>query len=310
MLVFFVRRLIQAAVVLLVVFTITFAMVRLAPGGPFAGERVVAAEILAAQEKAYGLDASILSQYGRALGLLLRGDLGPSYVYEGRSVNDLIGDAFPISLIIGFAGFAIALLIGLPLGVLAAVRKNTALDHLASGGAMLGICLPSFVLGPILALIFGIRLNWFNASGWYDASDWFLPALTLGLFYAAYIARLARAGMLEVLSLDYIRTARAKGLAESVVVGKHALRRAILPVASFLGPAFAGLISGSIVIERVFQIPGLGYHFVGAAMNRDYYLAQGTVVFYALLIVLLNLVVDLVHAALDPRIREKGGLQS
>lgn len=303
---YFLRRLIQALVVILVTFTITFAMVRLAPGGPFAKDRVASPEILAAQERAYGLDSPVPVQYARALGLLLRGDLGPSYVYEGRSVNDLIGDALPISLGIGLGGFVIAVLFGLPLGILAAIRKNSATDHLATGCAMLGICLPGFVLGPILALVFGIRLNWFNASGWYDASDWFLPSLTLGLFHAAYIARLARAGMLDVLGLDYIRTARAKGLPERLVIGRHALRQAVLPVVSFLGPAMAGLVSGSIIIERVFQIPGLGYHFVGAALNRDYYLAQGTVVFYAILIVSLNLVVDLVQALLDPRIREKG----
>lgn len=172
---------------------------------------------------------------------------------------------------------------------------------------MIGICLPTFVLGPILALIFGIRLNWFNASGWYDASDWFLPSLTLGLFYAAYIARLSRAGMLDVLSLDYIRTARAKGLGERAVVGKHALKRAIIPVISFLGPAFAGLISGSIVIERVFQVPGLGFHFIDASFNRDYTLQQGTAVFYACLIVGFNLVVDVIHGFLDPRVRDQTG---
>jgi oligopeptide transport system permease protein len=301
------RRLLQSLLVVLFTFTLTFAMVRLAPGGPFAKDRAVSAEILAAQERAYGLDAPIVVQYVRALGLLLRGDLGPSYVYEGRTVNDLIADALPISLAIGFGGLVIAVLIGMPLGVVAAVRRNSVTDHLATGCALLGICLPGFVLGPVLALVFGIQLNWFNASGWYDASDWVLPSATLGLFYAAYIARLARVGTLEVLALDHIRTARAKGLPGWLVVGRHALRQAILPVVSFLGPAMAGLVSGSIVIERVFQIPGLGYHFVGAALNRDYYLAQGTVVLYAGLIVVMNLVVDLVQAVLDPRMREKGG---
>ena len=304
---YFLSRMVQALVVVLLAFSITFGMVRLAPGGPFAEDRAVSPEILAAQERAYGLDAPLLVQYARALGLLLRGNLGPSYVYEGRTVNDLIGDALPISLVIGSGGLVIAILIGLPLGIIAALRRNSATDHLATGCAMLGICLPGFVLGPVLALVFGIRLNWFNASGWYDASDWLLPALTLGLFYAAYIARLARVGMLEVLGLDYIRTARAKGLSGFQVIGRHALRQAVLPVVSFLGPAMAGLVSGSIVVERVFQVPGLGYHFVGAALNRDYFLAQGTVVFYAALIVALNLVVDLVQAALDPRIRGKGG---
>ena len=172
------------------------------------------------------------------------------------------------------------------------------------GAAMLGICLPVFVMGPLLALFFGIKLRWFNASGWYDASDWFLPSLTLGLFYAAYIARLGRAGTLDVMSQDYIRTARAKGVEERVVVWKHAIRQALMPVVSYLGPALAGLISGSFVIETVFQVPGLGYHFVEAATNRDHALAEGTVVFYSTLIVFLNLVVDLFQAALDPRRKE------
>jgi len=301
---FFVRRLIQAVVVILAVFTVTFIMVRLAPGGPFSKERTAPPEVVAAMEEYCGLSDPPVVQYFRSIGMMLRGDLGPSYIYEGRTVNELIATAFPLSLTVGFAAFVIAILIGLPLGILAAVRRNSLTDYLAMGGSMLGICLPTFVLGPLLALVFGVWLNWFNASGWYDGSDWVLPALTLGLFYAAYIARLARAGMLDVLSLDYIRTARAKGLDERSVIGKHALKRAILPVISFLGPAFAGLISGSIVIERVFQIPGLGFHFVGAAQNRDYFLAQGTVVFYAVLIVALNLLVDLVQAALDPKTRE------
>jgi len=301
---FLLRRILQSILVILAAFTITFILVRCAPGGPFSAERVADPEVIAQQEKAWGLDKPLPVQYFSDLGRLLKGDAGDSMKYKGWTVNELIADAFPLSLTIGFAAFLIAIAIGLPLGVLAAVRKNSLTDYLAMGGSMLGICLPTFVLGPILALIFGIWLNWFNASGWYDKSDWVLPAFTLGLFYAAYIARLARAGMLDVLSLDYIRTARAKGLDERSVVGKHALRRAILPVISFLGPAFAGLISGSIVIERVFQIPGLGFHFVGAAQNRDYALAQGTVVFYAILIVGLNLVVDMIQAWLDPRTRE------
>lgn len=278
-------------------------MVRLAPGGPFSQERQVSPQILEKINEHYGLNDPLYIQYGNYLNRLIHLDLGPSYVYLGRSVNELIRESFPVSLELGVYALLIALAIGLPAGILAALRKNTLWDSIPMAGAMIGICLPTFVLGPILALVFGIYLGWFNVTGWYTLSDRVLPALTLGLFYSAYISRLTRGGMLEIFSKDYIRTARAKGLPEHKVVIKHALKGGLLPVVSYLGPATAGLISGSFVVETIFQIPGLGRHFVNAAFNRDYTMILGTVLFYAVLIVLLNLAVDILQALMNPRLR-------
>ncbi len=234
---------------------------------------------------------------------LLQGDLGPSFKYVGWDVSELIAQAFPISAQLGLCSLAIALALGLPAGIVAALRKNSPWDYVPMSIAMVGICLPTFVLGPILILLFSAKLGWFSPMGWYSWSDIVLPSLTLGLFYAAYIARLTRAGMLETLNQDYIRTARAKGAPPSKVVLKHALRGGLLPVVTFLGPAFAGLISGSFIIESIFFIPGLGRFFVTAAFNRDYTMVLGTVLFYATLIILLNLLVDVIQAALDPKSR-------
>ncbi|MDG2123634.1 MAG: ABC transporter permease, partial [Verrucomicrobiales bacterium] len=261
---------------------------------------------LAKLEEKYGLNDHIMVQYFDNLVRLLHGDLTISYKYEGRLVSDIIGDSLPISASIGLIALTMALAIGIPIGVIAAVKKNSTLDYMPMSLSMVGICLPTFVLGPILALVFGIKLNWFNANGWYDASDWFLPSLTLGLYYAAYIARLARGGMLEILNQDFIRTARAKGLPGHKIVLKHALKGGLLPVVAYLGPAFAGLISGSFVIEKVFNIPGMGQHFVDAAFNGDYFLVQGTVIVYGTAIVLLNLAVDFVQILLNPRLTFQG----
>jgi oligopeptide transport system permease protein len=300
---FIFSRLLQAIPVLLIIATATFFMVRLAPGGPFSQERQVSPQILEKINEHYGLNDPLYIQYGNYLNRLIHLDLGPSYVYLGRSVNELIRESFPVSLELGVYALLIALAIGLPAGILAALRKNTLWDSIPMAGAMIGICLPTFVLGPILALVFGIYLGWFNVTGWYTLSDRVLPALTLGLFYSAYISRLTRGGMLEIFSKDYIRTARAKGLPEHKVVIKHALKGGLLPVVSYLGPATAGLISGSFVVETIFQIPGLGRHFVNAAFNRDYTMILGTVLFYAVLIVLLNLAVDILQALMNPRLR-------
>ena len=234
---------------------------------------------------------------------LLQGDLGPSFKHVGWDVSELIAQAFPISAQLGLCSLAIALALGLPAGIVAALRKNSPWDYVPMSIAMVGICLPTFVMGPLLILVFSSALGWFSPLGWYTWGDMILPSLTLGLYYAAYIARLTRGGMLEVLNQDFIKTARAKGASESRVVLKHALKGGLLPVVSFLGPAFAGLISGSFIIETIFFIPGLGRFFVTAAFNRDYTMVIGTVLFYATLIILLNLLVDIIQAWLNPRTR-------
>ncbi len=278
-------------------------MVRFVPGGPFTAERAVTPEILRNLEKHYGLDKPLYQQYLSYLGSLLHGDLGPSFKYSNRTVNEIIADKLPVSLQLGGISLLIALSLGLTLGVLAAVKRNTWIDYLCSSVAMLGICVPTFVFGPILVLIFAIYFGWFNASGWYSSIDYVLPCLTLGCVYAAYIARLTRGGMLEVLSQDYIRTARAKGASEARIVFKHALRGGLLPVVSFLGPAIANILTGSFVIETIFQIPGLGREFINSAFNRDYTLVLGTVILYATLIITLNLVVDVLQVWLNPKLK-------
>ena len=230
-------------------------------------------------------------------------DLGPSYKYEGRTVNELIAESFPVSMKLGLVALAVALCLGVPAGIIASIGKNTALDYVPMSVAMVGICLPTFVMGPILALVFGLWLGWVNVSGWFTWSDIILPSLTLGLFYAAYVARLTRGGMLEILSQDFIRTARAKGVPESKVIIKHSFKGGLLPVVSFMGPALAGMISGSFVIETIFQIPGLGRHFINSAFNRDYTMVLGTVLFYASFIIIMNLLVDIVQVIMNPKLK-------
>ena len=303
MLRFALRRLLQTIPVMFCIVTATFFMVRFVPGGPFTAEKAIPPEILRNLEAHYGLDQPLWRQYATYLGKLARGDLGPSFKYTNRSVNEIIGDKLPVSLELGGWALLVALSLGLPLGVLAAVRRNTWLDYVCSGIGMAGVCIPTFVMGPLLALTFGIYLRWLNVSGWYVPADRVLPALTLGFVYAAYIMRLTRGGMLEVLHQDFIRTARAKGASEARIVFRHALRGGLLPVVSFLGPAIAGILTGSFVIETIFQIPGLGREFVTSAFNRDYTLVLGTVILYAGLIVVLNLVVDVVQVWLNPRLK-------
>src|SRR3954469_593578 len=300
---FVARRLLQTIPVLFVIVTATFFMVRFVPGGPFTSEKAIPPEILHNLESHYGLDQPLWRQYTKYLGRVVRGDLGPSFKYANHSVNEIIAAKLPVSLELGGEALLVALLIGLPLGVLAAVRRNTWLDYLASSVGMLGICVPTFVLGPLLVLFFAIHLGWANASGWYDWTDRVMPALTLGFVYAAYLMRLTRGGMLEVLNQDYIRTARAKGASETRVVLRHALRGGLLPVVSFLGPAVAGILTGSFVIETIFQIPGIGREFVNSAFNRDYTLVLGTVILYASFVIILNLVVDVVQVWLNPKLK-------
>jgi oligopeptide transport system permease protein len=322
MLRFIARRFLETIPVLFVIVTATFFMIRFVPGGPFTAEKAVPKEIQRNLDAYYHLDDPLWKQYRdyvwdicpkafhpqellhsldlkAAFGM----DFRPSFKYANRTVNEIIADKLPVSLELGTISLAIALAIGLPLGVLAAVRRNSWVDYLCSSISMIGICVPTFVLGPLLVLAFAIHLGWFNASGWYEPIDRVLPALTLGCVYAAYIARLTRGGMLEVLGQDYIRTARAKGASETRVIFKHALRGGLLPVVSFLGPAIAGIMTGSFVIETIFQIPGLGREFVNSAFNRDYNLVLGTVILYATLIIFLNLVVDIVQVWLNPKLK-------
>lgn len=298
------RRLLQAIPTLWVVATATFILLRLAPGGPFDDEKPVPPEVKAQIEAHYGLDQPLVIQYFQFFGNLLKGDLGPSYKYPGWDVQEIILQSFPVSLELGCWALLIALALGIPIGTYAAIRHNTATETGLMGFAMLGICLPSFVIGPILLLVFSLLLGWFNPLGWSYPADRVLPAITLGLLYAAYIARLARSGMLDVMRNDFIRTARAKGLSERLVVTRHALRTALYPVVAYMGPAAAGLISGSFVVETIFFIPGMGPFFVNAALNRDYTMVMGTVLFYATLIILFNLLVDILQMWMNPRTRD------
>ncbi len=301
-------RLLQAIPVILAVITVTFFLVRVAPGGPFDSEKAVMPEVKAALEAQYRLDLPLFQQYTAYLGDLAQGDLGPSFKYPGRSVNELIGAGLPVTAELGFYALLVAVIIGGIAGVIASLKPNTAQDYIPMSAAMIGICMPSFLLGPLLVLVFGIYLDWLPVSGWGDIpGDKILPAITLGSSYAAYIARLSRAGMLEVMSQDYIRTARAKGLPEWQVVIKHALRGGLIPVVAFLGPAFAGLLAGSFVVETIFQIPGLGRFYVQAAFNRDYTMILGTTVFLSTLIVLFNLLSDILAAWMNPRLRSQFG---
>ena len=281
-------------------------MIHSAPGGPFSADKAVPPEVIKALEEQYNLNQPIWQQYVSYLGDLVRGDFGPSFKYSGRTVNELIAAGLPITAELAFYAMIVALVIGLLAGVGAAIRPNTAQDYIPMTAAMIGICMPSFLLGPLLVLVFGINLEWLPVSGWGDIpGDKILPSITLGAGFAAYIARLSRGGMLEVLSQDYIRTARAKGLNESLIIVKHALRGGLIPVVAFLGPAFAGLLSGSFVVETIFQIPGLGRFYVQAAFNRDYTLILGMTIFLSTLIIIFNLLSDMLAIWLNPKLRHE-----
>jgi oligopeptide transport system permease protein len=300
-------RLLQAIPVILVVISITFLLVHSAPGGPFSADKAVPPEVLKALETQYNLDQPLWQQYISYLGDVLHGDFGPSFKYPGRTVSELIASGLPATAELAVYAMLVALIIGASAGVFAAARPNSMQDYIPMSAAMLGICMPSFLLGPLLVLIFGINLEWVPVSGWGDApGDKILPAITLGTGYAAYIARLSRGGMLEILSQDYIRTARAKGLSEPLVIAKHALRGGLIPVVAFLGPAFAGLVGGSFVVETIYQIPGLGRFYVQAAFNRDYTMILGTTIFFATLIILFNLISDMLTIWLNPKLRQQG----
>ena len=280
-------------------------MVHSAPGGPFDEERAVSAEVLAKLNERYNLDQPLSAQYFDYLSGVLVGDFGPSFRYPGRSVTELISIGLPITFELALYSILFALSLGVLAGVLGALRPNTALDYIPMTTAMIGICIPSIILGPILILVFGIWLEWVPVSGWgYMPGDKILPIITLGTAYAAYCARLTRGGMLEVLNQDFIRTARAKGLSETRVVVVHALRGGLTPVIAFLGPAMAGLLAGSFVVETIFGIPGLGRFYVEAAFNRDYTMILGSSIFFSVLIVTFNLISDLVAAGLNPKLRD------
>jgi len=298
-------RLLGAIPTLLLVIVLAFLMVHAAPGGPFDDERVLSPEVRANVEARYDLDKPLPVQFWHYLSGLARGDLGPSYRYPDRSVGELIAGAFPVSLRLGLAAIVIALLTGVAAGTFAALRRNTLTDRVVMAGAMTGISVPVFVVAPVLVLLFAVKLDWLPAgwTGTDSASRWVLPVIALALPQIAYIARLMRASMLDVLASDFIRTARAQGLGTAAIIRHHALKPAFLPVLSYLGPAVAAILTGSVVIEEVFGIPGLGQFFVRGALNRDYTLVLGIVVFYAALVILLNLVVDVLYGMIDPRIR-------
>jgi oligopeptide transport system permease protein len=298
-------RILGAIPTLLLVIALAFMMVRAAPGGPFDDDRVLPAEVEANITAAYHLDEPLPQQFARYLGGLLRGDLGPSYRYRDHTVSELIGNALPYSLRLGAMAMALALVIGVGAGTLAALRQDTRLDRVIMGASMTGISIPVFVVAPVLVLLFAVKLRWLPASwsGTPGGLRYVLPVVTLALPQIAYIARLTRASMIDVLGRDFVRTARAQGLPTGTLIRVHALRPAMLPVLSYLGPAIAAILTGSVVIEEVFGIPGVGQFFVRGALTRDYTLVLGIVVFYATLIVSLNLVVDLLYGVLDPRVR-------
>lgn len=298
------KRLLYALVVILLLVTATFFLVRIAPGGPFSSERDLPKEVEEALNAKFRLDQPILVQYGAMLKDALRGDFGPSMKHRDRSVRQIIAQHLPPSIMLGILAITLALWIGITAGTVSALNANSPIDYLCMGLTVLGISLPAFVFGPLLQLLFAMRLGWLPVAGYGSALQLILPALTLSLPFAARFARLMRAGMLEVLSEDFIRTARSKGLSETIVVLRHAFRGAMIPVVSFLGPAIAAITTGSIVVEKIFSIPGLGREFVESALNRDYTLVMGTTIVYGTFIVVCNMMSDLAYAILDPRVRQ------
>ena len=305
MFLFILKRVLQSIPVLIAVSLFTFIMVKSAPGGPFDQDRNVPPEVIKHLNEHYHLNDPLWKQYTDYVVNVLRGDFGPSFKFQSHTVNDLIIAGFPPTLELAFYATLFALITGLIAGIIASLKPNSIQDYVPTSSAMLGICLPSFVLGPLLLLVFGIWLQWLPVAGWGQTpGDKILPSITLGASYAAYIARISRGGMLEILSQDYIRTARAKGLSTARIVFVHALRGGITPVISFLGPAIAGLLAGSFVVETIFQIPGLGRFYVQAAFNRDYTMILGCTIFFAFLIVIFNLLADILLVLLNPKLRQ------
>lgn len=299
---YIIKRVLSSIPALLLVSLITFIMIHSTPGGPFDSEKAISAEVLKNLNERYNLDAPIYVQYIDYLKSALKGDFGPSFRYPNRSVAEMIFTGLPITFELGIYALLFSLLTGICAGSLAALKPNTLQDYLPMSLAMTGISVPSFLLGPLLVLIFGIGLNWLPVSGWGMApGDKILPSITLGSAYAAYIARLTRGGMLEVLSQDYIRTAKAKGASLGRIILIHASKGGLLPVISFLGPAIAGLLAGSFVIETIFQIPGLGRFYIQAAFNRDYTMIMGSTIFFSFLIILFNTLSDILIFSFNPK---------
>ncbi|HEV7373633.1 MAG TPA: ABC transporter permease [Pyrinomonadaceae bacterium] len=305
MLRFIIRRLLITIPMVLIIVTLTWSLIRLAPGNFYTGEKRIPPAIVKNIREKYGLDKPWYVQYGKMMGRLLKGDFGDSLTYPGQSVNQILWRSLPVSAILGLLAYLLALIVGLTAGTFAALKQNSKLDYGSMALAMLGISIPNFVLGPLLVLLFSLTLYWLPPARWGGFPSWNLvmPVITLSALYMAYIARLTRSGMLEVLRADYVRTARAKGLSERQVIFKHVMRGGLLPVISFSGPALAYLITGTVVVEQIFALPGLGNYFLNANFARDEPLIIGIVAFLAILILVFNLLVDIAYGIIDPRIR-------
>ncbi len=304
---FLAKRLLISIPTLLIIITVAFFLMRIAPGGPFDQQRALPPAIEKNLQAAYDLDQPLFMQYLRYLGGVLQGDFGPSFKYRDFTVAELLVTGFPASLKVGGLAILLAISVGIVLGAIAALRQNSGIDYAVMGTAMTGITIPNFVMAPFLTLIFGVFLGWLPVAGWGDGGfrHLLLPVIALALPQIAFIARLTRGSMIEVLGANFIRTARAKGLSEQIVVSRHALRGALLPVVSYLGPATANLITGSVVIETIFAIPGIGRYLVQGALNRDYTLVMGAVIVLALTVIVLNLIVDVIYGFLDPKIKQR-----
>ena len=300
---FFVKRIASSIPTLFIIITIAFFMIRMAPRGPFDSEREVPPEIAANLDKVYHLNDPLPVQYGYYLLNILKGDFGPSFKYKDYTVSELIMQGFPVSLELGLLAILVALLVGVSLGVIAALKQNSAVDYLVMTLAMTGITIPNFVMAPILILVVAVFWRLLPAGGWGELKHMVLPVIALSLPQIAMAARMTRASLIETLNMPYIRTAKAKGLPTRLILTRHAAKAALLPVLSWLGPATAAIVTGSVVVEIIFDLPGIGRHFVKGALNRDYTLVMGVVVFYGFLIIMMNLLVDLLYAWLDPRIR-------
>ncbi|MBG6247940.1 MULTISPECIES: oligopeptide ABC transporter permease OppB [Symbiopectobacterium] len=305
MLKFILRRCLEAIPTLFILITISFFMMRLAPGSPFTGERNLPPEVMANIEAKYHLNDPILKQYGNYLLQLAQGDFGPSFKYKDYSVNDLVASAFPVSAKLGAAAFVFAVILGVTAGTVAALYQNSRWDYTIMGFAMTGMVIPSFVVAPLLVLVFSITLRWLPAGGWNGGAGKYvlLPMVALSLSYIASIARITRGAMIEVLHANFIRTARAKGLPMRHIILRHALKPALLPVLSYMGPAFVGIITGSMVIETIFGLPGIGQLFVNGALNRDYSLVLSLTILVGSLTILFNAIIDVLYAVIDPKIR-------
>jgi len=302
---FILKRILEAIPTMLILITVSFFLMRFAPGSPFSSERTLPPQVMANINAKYGLDKPVFDQYTTYLTNVLQGDLGPSFKYKDFTVNELVASALPVSAKIGALAFIFAVVFGVTVGTLAALRQNSWLDYAVMSTAMIGIVMPSFVLAPVLIYIFSIGLGWFPAGGWLDGSLQYmvLPVLGMAMMYVATFARITRGSMIEVLNSNFIRTARAKGLSYGYIVVKHALKPAMLPVISYMGPAFVGIITGSVVIETIFGLPGIGKLFVNAAFNRDYSLVMGVTILIGFLFILFNAIVDILLAYVDPKIR-------